>query len=109
MKCPVAVSFGSGGELVSYKHSPSASNPPTGSSKDTRIIRPSLNVLIFEKQKGAVASALVDFTMPSNNVEYNCLINAIMDLSGCYMMYMQFFGDESLGHMIRMHKISVIL
>ncbi|RZC43990.1 hypothetical protein C5167_036945 [Papaver somniferum] len=33
VKCPAAVSFGSGGELVSYKNSQSATNPPTGGSE----------------------------------------------------------------------------
>ncbi|RZC81076.1 hypothetical protein C5167_043655 [Papaver somniferum] len=32
-KCPVAVSFGFGGEIVSCKHSQLATDPPTGSSE----------------------------------------------------------------------------
>ncbi|KAI3899955.1 hypothetical protein MKW92_010902 [Papaver armeniacum] len=84
MKFPVAVSFASGGELVSYKNSQSATNPPT---RDSEVW-------------GAVASAFVDFSTPPSNVEYNCLINVILDPSGCYTMDMQYFGDVSLGHMI---------
>ncbi|KAI3924853.1 hypothetical protein MKW98_031104, partial [Papaver atlanticum] len=57
--------------------------------------------------KRAVASAFVDFTTPPSNAEYNCVINATMDPSGCYTMYMQYFGDVSLGHMTRRHETSV--
>ncbi|RZC71895.1 hypothetical protein C5167_035059 [Papaver somniferum] len=73
------------------------------------IIRPFLNVLIFEELKGAVANAFFDFTTPPINDEYNCLINAIMDPSGCYTMYTQYFGDVSLGNMIRRNKTPVVL
>ncbi|RZC58742.1 hypothetical protein C5167_006047 [Papaver somniferum] len=43
MKCPVAVSF------VSCKHSQPATNPPTGSSEDTGITRPSLAYFFLRK------------------------------------------------------------
>ncbi|MCL7045997.1 hypothetical protein MKW94_001013 [Papaver nudicaule] len=43
MKCPVGVSFGFGGKLVSYKPSQPATNPPTRSSE---LIHFHLNLLI---------------------------------------------------------------
>ncbi|KAI3913448.1 hypothetical protein MKW98_003927 [Papaver atlanticum] len=78
--------------------------------QDTGITRHLPYVLLCEELKGAVASTFVAFTMPPSNVEYNCLVNEIMDPSGgCYTMYMEYFGDVSLGHIIRWPKTSVIL